>query len=87
MHTLIHTLKVQLGNETIEIINLITVEVKIWDYSEQEKSHIEASEYCKYLSFFFKNFGASFMVFHYVHLLPCTFRFIYFLKVPQKKRF
>ena len=53
MHTLIYTLKVQLGNETIEIINLITVEVKIWDYSEQEKNHIEASEYYKYLSFFF----------------------------------
>ena len=86
MHILIYSLKVQLGNKTIEIINLITVKVKIWDYGQQEKNHIEASEYCKYLSFFFFfNFGASFMVFHYVRLLSCTFRFIYFLKVPPKQ--
>ena len=53
MHILIYTLKVQLGNKTIEIINLITVKVKIWDYGQQAKNHIEASEYCKYLTFFF----------------------------------
>ena len=46
MHILIYSLKVQLGNKTIEIINLITVKVKIWDYGQQEKNHIEALKLC-----------------------------------------